>query len=461
MLSFGFSSFHLSAIFSRKTILSGSSSKAASANSNTPLSSETSQTNQNHSGLPLKWLLPLLSSIIAVSPLAIDMYLPAMPILASELNTNIVSVQNSLSIYLFAYALGLIFFGPQADKRSRRAMVFLGLGGFTIASLLLPFAQTIEQFHGLRFLQAFISSAATVVVPGTIRELYGKNTAKGLSYVSMIMMLAPMLAPTLGSGLMLIDSWQLIFYALSAYAALVLLLTIKYLPESAKFVASKQLAQAQLAEQGQDNNLLKNTEFGFIARYKLVLTNSAARYDLLSSMVVSLAFFSYITAVPFVFLTVYQTSEMEFSVLFALNVAGLMTAHFINTRFVVNHGSRKMLSYGLAVALVFSILLVLANSMVQSLMFTVLFLLPLMGSLSMIAVNADALVLTKFSEHSGTATAVIGTLRFGIGALAGPIMAFFYTGDALPFAMLMCVSIIVVAISQYFARQLNKERQES
>ena len=136
--------------------------------------------------LSLKLLLPLLAAVIAISPLAIDMYLPAMPILAEQLSTDMPMVQNSLSIYLLGYALGLLFFGPQADKRSRRKLVMLGISGFIVMSIAIAFVTSIEQFLSLRFLQAFISSAATVVVPGTIKERYGKDTAKGFSYVSMI-----------------------------------------------------------------------------------------------------------------------------------------------------------------------------------------------------------------------------------------------------------------------------------
>lgn len=374
----------------------------------------------------------MLASIIAVSPLAIDMYLPAMPEIALQLNADITEVQNSLSIYLLGYAIGLIMFGPLADKKSRRAMVFFGLSGFVLASFLLPFSQSIEEFQGIRFVQAFISSAATVVVPGTIRELYGKNTAKGLSYVSMIMMVAPMIAPAIGSVLLISLNWQSIFWSLGLYALLILVLAIVYLPESKREKPKNSVS--------------------FMQRYKLVFCNKPARFDLLTSMIISLAFFAYITAIPFVYLTVFGVSEMEFSLLFAINIVALMTSHFINTRLVVRKGSRVMLYFGLSVAILSSFMLSVVNYFALPLIYTVLAVLPLMGSISMVAVNADALVLLRFGESSGTATAVIGTLRFGIGSLAGPIMAFFYTGTALPFALLMTVSVFVVVLCQLILR---------
>jgi DHA1 family bicyclomycin/chloramphenicol resistance-like MFS transporter len=391
-----------------------------------------SSANHPAENLSIKLLLPLLASILAITPLAIDLYLPAMPIMASELNTTMPMMQNSLSIYLLGYALGLLFFGPLADKYSRRLLVIIGLGGFIITSLILPFSQDIEHFLSLRFVQAFIGSAATVSVPGAIREYYGKNMAKGFSYVRMIMMVAPMVAPTIGAILLALYNWQLIFYFLAAYSLAVLVMVIKYLPEA--------------------KNIEKHQQMSFVIRYKIVLTHQKARLDLISSMMTSLAFFSYITAIPFIYLTVFKTSEFTFSVLFAINVIALMATHFINTKLVARKGSRMMISYGLVLSVFASIGLVIVSYWQLSLIFTLLTLTPLMGSISMISVNADSLVLVEFAEQSGTATAVIGTLRFGLGALAGPILAIFHDGTALPFALLMACSISVILLCQIIIR---------
>ena len=383
---------------------------------------------QNYAALPLSLLLLLLASISAISPLAIDLYLPAMPKISSQLATNMSMMQNTLSIYLFGYALGLFIFGPQADKRPRRQMVIVGISGFILMTLIIPFATSIEQFLLIRFCQAFISSAAIVTVPGTIKELFGKDTAKGLSYVSMMMMLAPMIAPAIGSALMLIQHWQLIFFSLAGYAFVVLIAVWQYLP-NAKHCQKKQ-------------------NMGFISRYKIVLGHQRARLDLICSMMVSLAFFAYITAIPAVYLSAYQLSEFEFSILFGITVFALMIAHFINAKLVVRKGSRVMLNSGVVVGLISASLLVLFVWYQLHVIYVTLIILPLMTSISMVAVNADALVLLSFKNQSGTATAVIGVLRFGVGSLAGPILAFFYNGTAMPFSLLMWGSIFMVCICQ-------------
>ncbi len=377
---------------------------------------------------------------MAVSPLAIDLYLPAMPQLASALHTDMPAIQNTLSIYLVGYAMGLLFFGPLADKYPRRHLVLLGLIGFLVATVALLFASNIETFLAMRFIQAFVSSAATVVVPGTIREVYQHNTAKGLSYVSMIMMLAPMIAPSIGSVILLAHSWEAIFICLSLYAVAVLLCVYFFLPNSSTSVSTEQVS--------------------FLGRYKIVLANKGARLELFASMLVSLAFFAYITAIPFVYLTVFGLSEFWFSILFAANVLALMSAHFINSKLVTRKGSRRMFGYGVVVATLASSSLVLVNYLALPLFYTVLSILPLMGSISMVAVNADALVLQNFAHQSGTATAVIGVLRFGVGGFAGPILAYFYDGSALPFSLLMWCSVLLVVAAQmpriFRERKLSK-----
>ena len=140
---------------------------------------------------PSPWLMVLLASIYALTPFAVDTYLPAMPIIADDLHTHIGTMQQSLSIFLAAYSAGMLVFGPLADKIGRRPLVIFGIAGFACASLALAQVTHIETFLLARALQAFCGAAATVVIPGVIRQMYQEHTAKGMSYLSMMMMLAP------------------------------------------------------------------------------------------------------------------------------------------------------------------------------------------------------------------------------------------------------------------------------
>lgn len=380
-------------------------------------------------------LLPLLASIVAITPLAIDLYLPAMLVIANDLQTTMPNVQISLSIYLAGYALGMLFFGPIADELGRRLLAKVGLALFGISSLALAFCTNIELFWSLRAVQAFTGAAATVVVPGIIRHIYRENTAKGMSYVSMIMMVAPLIAPTLGSLIMGISTWQVIFIALAAYSFAILA-----------------LVQIHLI----DIPIFKSQQRGlalFFNSYKTVFSRRSALADIASSMFASFAFFCFLTSVPYVYLDFFKVDEQLFGVLFAFNVLALMFGNFMNTRLVPRLGSRKLLFIGLGIGFVSGGALLLFSVMHLSLYFIVATIAPLMMSLGIVASNADSLILMQFEEKSGTATAVIGTLRFGSGALVGPILAFVHPQSAIPFSAMMFSALILILLIQLWHRK--------
>ena len=385
-------------------------------------------------------LLPLLASIVAITPLAIDLYLPAMLVIANDLQTTMPNVQISLSIYLAGYALGMLFFGPIADELGRRLLAKVGLALFGISSLALAFCTNIELFWSLRAVQAFTGAAATVVVPGIIRHIYRENTAKGMSYVSMIMMVAPLIAPTLGSLIMGISTWQVIFIALAAYSFAILA-----------------LVQIHLI----DIPIFKSQQRGlalFFNSYKTVFSRRSALADIASSMFASFAFFCFLTSVPYVYLDFFKVDEQLFGVLFAFNVLALMFGNFMNTRLVPRLGSRKLLFIGLGIGFVSGGALLLFSVMHLSLYFIVASIAPLMMSLGIVASNADSLILMQFEEKSGTATAVIGTLRFGSGALVGPILAFVHPQSAIPFSAMMFSALILILLVQLWHRKLDKKK---
>ncbi|MCL1143607.1 multidrug effflux MFS transporter [Shewanella gaetbuli] len=384
----------------------------------------------------------MLAAIVAITPLAIDMYLPAMSIIAVSFSTDVTMVQQSLSIYLAGYALGMLVFGPIADKVGRKPLVITGLIGFCIVSFLIAITQSIEHFLALRFLQAFIGAAATVVVPGYIKEIYGENTAKGMSYVSLIMMLAPLLAPTIGSLILELGDWHLIFFVLSAYAALLLVLIIFKL------------------KMPSDNDKLQRSNKSFFRSYYTVFSRQGVKLHITSGVLTSFAFFCYLTASPFIYMDVFGLDKSLFAILFSSNVGALMLANIVNSRIVSRYGSKRMLHVGTFFATLASIGLVAVNLLDLSYHFTVIMLIPLMGALGVMSVNADAIVLMKFKHETGTATAVIGTLRFGFGATAGPLMAYFYTGTAVPFAMLMLSAILLVALCQTLQNYQSKSYKE-
>lgn len=377
------------------------------------------------------WLMILLAATVAITPFAIDMYLPAMPVIAQDLQSHIGTVQQSLSVFLAAYGVGMLLFGPLADKWGRRPLALFGISGFALASVFLAWANTIESFLIGRAVQAFCGSAATVIVPGIIRHLYQEHTAKGMSYMSLIMMLAPLLAPSIGSGILYVSHWHNIFLVIFIYAIILLFFIWKFLPEP---------------------TTSKTAAVNFFAGYKTVFSLREVRPLIVTVIFSAFSFFCYLTAIPFVYIKYFGVSEQLFSLLFAVNIILLMISNFINSRYVTRYGSPHMVRMALMVAVVLAVLLCTANLLQLNLIFTVITLAPLMGCLTMISTNTDAMVILKFPDHSGTASAVTGTLRYGCGALAGPALALGYTGTPVPFTVLMLAGVLGIAACQYWAK---------
>ncbi len=376
--------------------------------------------------------LPLFAAVTAVTPLAIDMYLPAMPAIAASLQTNITLIQNSLSVFLFSYALGMFLFGPLADRIGRKAMLLIGLAGYCLFSGMIAMSDSGNEFLIFRVLQAMFGGAATLVIPGTIRLLFGKDTVKGLSYVSSIMMIAPMLAPSLGGLVLSLSNWRMIFILLAVYSGVIFSLSYRFFPLSEK-IESVPMPLHQV----------------YFSSYQRIFTTENIRCYLLISMLASFTFFTYITGVAFVYIKVLHFSELTFGLVFGINVLVLMSSNFINSKLTPIYGEKTLLSYYWGIAILFSSALMLSVFLKLPWIFILLSLIPLMGCLMAIIISADSIILQAFSQFTGTATAVIGTLRFTSGALAGPLLALLYDGSAKPFALLIFSGVIAIGLVQY------------
>ncbi|WP_133407280.1 multidrug effflux MFS transporter [Parashewanella tropica] len=384
----------------------------------------------NASAISKVFLIPLLAAITAITPLAIDMYLPALKAIAGSLNTDVIEIQQSLSTYLAGYAVGLMCFGYLADKLGRRPLVIFGLFSFSIISFFLSKTTEHDMFFLLRFLQAFAGSAATVVIPGYIKDIYGKDTAKGLSYVRLIMMGAPLVAPALGTFILQSYHWHMIFIVLAIYSALMFTIVFWKL----KLPSDK------------DKSI--RTDKTLFGAYYTVLNQKEARPYIACSVLSSLAFFGYLTASSFILMEVFGVSAEMFALLFSLNVGSLMAANILNSRLSSRFGAKRMLNAAAILGIVSGMGMVLINLIGTNYIGMMAFTMPFLASLGIVSVSCDALVLMKFHKETGSASAVVGTLRFAFGALAGPILAFFYTGTAMPFSMLVLTTVILIYILQ-------------
>ena len=234
-------------------------------------------------------LILMLAALTAMAPLAIDAYLPAMPAMAKQLHIPIHDVELSLSLFLGGFAIGQIIGGPLSDHFGRRRIIFSGISLFSIGSAGIIFSQTIETIWLWRLVQAIGGGLAIVNSSAVIRDISsGRDSARHLSQMAIIMMVAPLLAPMIGMLLLHLAGWRFIFGFLLVYALLLGWLLYRYLPETHQYIADKPSA---------------------LKRYASVLSHRQAMGFLAAQCFSFGGLFTFITASPSVYMGYFGVSE--------------------------------------------------------------------------------------------------------------------------------------------------------
>lgn len=369
----------------------------------------------------------ILAALTAVTPLAVDMYLPAMQQMALTLQEPIHHVELSLSIFLLGYAFGQLFGGPASDKFGRLPIIQIGLITFIIASVFLAQATTLTELMVLRVIQAIGGGLATVNTAAIIRDLFdGKKVAKMLSMIAVIMMMAPLLAPLMGAFLVQLVNWQSIFYFLAAYAFLILL-----------------IVRWQLIET-RDKNIEVAAPWH---NYWQVLTHRQAMAHVLAITMAFCGMFVFLTASPFAYMEHFQVSEDVFAYLFACNILTMIAFNRVNIWALRKTSSKNILMAGQSLQLVSGLLLIACSYFSAPLALVVIGNALFVGSIGLIAGNAVAGCLHYFPKTSGTANALIGVVEFICGAIAGFIWSLLHDGSLMPMAIMMTLCAVIGIVS--------------
>ena len=379
---------------------------------------------------PPRWLALWLAVLVALTPFSIDTYLPAIPAMAAALGTEVARVQHSVSSFLLGFALGQLSGGPLSDRWGRRTVGTIGLGVFIASSLAMLFVTHVDQLIALRLLQAFGGGFATVICAAIVRDLYsGREAAKVISTISTMMLLAPLLAPVIGSVLLAIGGWQSIFVFLLAYAVAMMVLVRLLLPETvSRFTRARRQSRSK-------SDLLRN--------YGQVLNNRRALGFLGAQACVSGSMFIYITTAPFVFMEYFGVSAGRFPLFFGACVAALIAMVQINIRLLNFFEPRRILLAGICLQLAGCALLLLGT--LTGVRELVLWMVPLVLIMSCIGItgpNAAACYLEFFPRISGSANALYGAALFITGGVLGGLVNSLHTGTLVPIAgtMLGCAT---------------------
>lgn len=382
----------------------------------------------------------ILGLLSAFGPFSLDMYLPALPMVAEDLHASASLAQLSLTACLVGLALGQLLVGPLSDVRGRRMPLAAGLLLYTAVSLLCLVSPSIWSFVGLRFLQGIAGSAGIVLSRAVARDMYsGTELTKFFSLLMLINGAAPIVAPVAGGQLLNFTDWRGVFLVLSLIGAVSLACVLFGLPET--------LPPARRARGGMGETLLT---MGRILRDREFMGYS------LASGFVTAAMFAYISGSPFVLQDLFGVSPQTFSLIFAMNGLGIIIASQLAGRLAGRAGERALLAWGLfiaaaaGVALLAAILAGAGLGAILPLLFVVVSCVGLVGTASF------PLAMRNQGEAAGTASALLGVMSYLFGGICMPLAGIGGSGTALPMGILIAAADL--AALALFALLVGKRR---
>ncbi|MFJ2233854.1 multidrug effflux MFS transporter [Streptomyces sp. NPDC087859] len=378
------------------------------------------------------WVVTLtLGGLTATPPLAMDMYLPSLPEVTNSLHASAATVQLTLTACLLGMALGQLVVGPMSDRWGRRRPLLVGLVVYVLATALCALAPTVETLVAFRLTQGLAGAAGIVIARAVVRDLYdGVAMARFFSTLMLIGGVAPIVAPVIGGQILRVTDWRGVFVVLTVVGALLAVLVWARLPETLP-VERRHVGGVGAALRSMGTLLADLPFTGFM----------------LAGGFAFAALFAYISASPFVIQEIYGASPQTFSLLFGLNSVGLVVVGQINGKVLVGRVSlEKVLGAGLSIVIAAATALLLMSLGVfgePGLVAVAAALFVLMSAMGITLPNAQSLALLRTKHSAGSASALLGTSSFLIGAIASPLVGIAGEDTAVPMAVVQVVSALV------------------
>ncbi|MFI1287099.1 multidrug effflux MFS transporter [Streptomyces sp. NPDC020792] len=376
----------------------------------------------------------ILGGLTATPPLAMDMYLPSLPEVTRSLHAPAATVQLTLTACLAGMALGQIVVGPMSDRWGRRRPLLAGLVVYVLATALCALAPNVETLVAFRLAQGLSGAAGIVIARAVVRDLYdGVAMARFFSTLMLISGVAPIVAPLIGGQILRVTDWRGVFVVLTVVGALLAVVVWTRLPET--------LPPARRHGGGVGETL------GSMRR---LLADRGFTGYLLAGGFAFAALFAYIAASPFVIQEIYGASPQTYSLLFGLNSVGLVIVGQINGRVLVGRVRLdRVLAVGLAVVILAATGLLLMAAGVfgdVGLVPVAAALFVLMSAMGVTLPNTQALALMRTRQHAGSASALLGTSSFLIGAVASPLVGIAGEHTAVPMALVQLAAALVALV---------------
>lgn len=372
----------------------------------------------------------VLGALTALGPFTVDMYLPAFPAVEAEFASSTSAVQLTLAATMVGFALGQLIVGPWSDRVGRRRPLILATAVHLVATLAVAVAPTIELLIALRVLQGLGAAAGSVVAMAVVRDLFtGVPMVRMLSRLALVGGLAPVIAPLVGSQLMLVMSWRGTFVVLAAFSAVVLVLTALFVVETLPPERRRVAGHATTLQ-----------------RFRVLLTDRAFVGTVLMAGMNFSGLFAYLAFSPFLFQQVHTLDAQQYGLLFAVNsvgvIIGVQTASFL-ARFV---GPQWILAGANTLAIAAATTIVALDLAGAGFVGVVVPLFFFVMSCGFSFPCLTALALARHGAEAGTAAALLGAANFGFAAAISPIVGLFGASRALPMGAVMLACAVVGAV---------------
>lgn len=390
-------------------------------------------------------LVFLLGSLTAMGPLAVDMYLPSLPSIATSLNASPASVSITLAAFFAGLGIGQFVYGPLSDRIGRRPPLIFGMALFIIGAVGCALAPNIYWLIFARFLQALGGSAGQTVARASVRDrFHHQMSARVLSLLMLVVGLAPIIAPIFGGYLLVVADWRAIFWFQAIVSTCVGIWMLIRLDESRP-----------------EAILIQSRSEHPVAAYWALLKQPRIVGYTLSGAFNSGAFFSWLAFAPYVLMTVYGVSKEHFGWLFGLNAAGFIGMSQLNAHLLRWYTPEEVLMRARAASIGFALITVAVA--VTGFGGMIGFLIPLyitMGSFGLVGPNTQAAAMNVDHTRTGSVSSLTGGASFGMGAIISSLAGLLHDGTVRPLAYLILVMIVLSSLALYLLAKPMETRHD-
>ena len=382
----------------------------------------------------------LLAATSALGPAAMQILLPALPVIKDTFQVSNDVAQLTLSLSMFAIALGTLVYGPLSDKYGRKPIMLIGLCVTLAGSIFCLLASTIETLIVGRFIQAFGGAVGLVLGRAIIRDVYGaREAARVIATLVMVMVVLPMLSPAVGGELMQRFGWQSVFVVIAGLSFIMFLLVIAKMPETLTNPAPFEGIQSML-----------------LTYARLFRSRAFCGYAFCVNFV-SVVFFSFISAAPEIMVTVLDRPPTEYGYYFIMIPLGFMSGNYVARHFGRSLDLDKMIAYGASIA-VLGIGLAIAIQLLGFHQPVALFApiaLAVFGN-GITLPNAQAAAINEFPQYAGSASGLTGFLQMSFSAVAAQFVAVIFNGTVYPLLVLMLAAAVLSLVSFRLGVGINR-----